>query len=245
MSTQGSRFEGLYPMVGLKIVKTFQRPDPALVEAFRDRFLPDIADCVGVLFCIDQSLRPAYTPMPRLLGPAFTVRVPPGDNLMVKKALHMAQPGDVIVVDARGHLDWCLGGAGMTVVAKQRGIAGMLVDGAYRDIEQMRSIAFPMILKGVAPATGPKRGPGMINVPVHCGGVVIHPGDIIVGDVEGAVVVPRDAASLVARQVATKPLKVRAEDWDWVGAVEADRERDQYFDSVLASRNCEYVERAD
>lgn len=242
---EGKSFDGLYPVVGLKIVKDFRRPAKEVIEAFRDRFVPDIADYLGVLYCVDHDIRPAYEPMPRLLGPAFTVRVPPGDNMMVKKALHLAKPGDVVVVDARGHVDWCLGGAGMTVMAKKRGVAGMLVDGAYRDIEQMRSIDFPMFLKGVAPATGPKRGPGMINVPVHCGGVIVHPGDIIVGDTEGVVVVPRDAAEKVAAKVKEKALKVHAEDWDWDNVVDQDRPRDEFFDRVLEQRGCEYVEFAD
>jgi len=242
---EGKSFDGLYPITGLKIVKDFRRPAPELVESFRDRFVPDIADYVGVMYCLDPSIKPAYTPMPRLLGTAFTVKVPPGDNLMVKKALHMAKPGDVIVVDARGHTEWCLGGAGMTVVAKQRGIVGMLVDGAYRDIEQLKSLEFPLFLKGVAPATGPKRGPGMINVPVHCGGVIIHPGDIIVGDSEGVVVVPRVDAEIIATKVGQKVLKNSAEDWDWEHAVEADKARDEYFDAVLAARGCKFEEFAD
>ena len=195
---EGAVYDGRYPLVGLKIVKDFPRPPKSVVDAYADQFVPSLAGFVGALYCVDPSIRPAYSPMKRLLGTAFTVRVPPGDNLMVKKAIHMAKPGDVIVVDARGHIDWCLGGGGMIALAKQRGIAGMIVDGAYRDIQEIQSIDFPMFYKGVAPATGPKRGPGMINVPAHCGGVIVNPGDIVVGDpVEGVVVVPREAAELV------------------------------------------------
>ena len=220
---EGATWDGHFPLVGLKIVEDFQRPDPDLVERFRDRFVPDIADWLGVLYCVDHEIHPAYAPMPRLLGPAFTVRVPPGDNLMVKMAIHMAKPGDVIVIDARGHMDWCLGGAGMTVLAKSRGVAGMLVDGAYRDIAQVQSIQFPMMFRGVAPATGPKRGPGMINVPVHVGGVIVNPGDIVVGDTEGTVIVPRDEAITIADKIAATPLKATEDDWDWSTIVARDQ----------------------
>lgn len=127
------------------------------------------------------------------------------------------------------------------VVAKARGIAGAVIDGAYRDIGQLRSIQFPMFLKGVAPATGPKRGPGEINVPVCCGGVIVYPGDIVVGDEEGVVVVPRRHADRILGTV--KPIKVksRAEDWDWDTIVERDEVRDRYFDEVLKVRGCEWV----
>lgn len=235
-------WDGHYPLVGLTIVENFPRPDKELVESFRHHFVPDIADWLGVLYCVDHSIRPAYDPMPRLLGTAFTVRVPPGDNLMVKKALHMAQPGDVIVVDSRGHTDWCLGGGGMAVMAHQRGIAGMLLDGAYRDIAEVESVQFPMFLKGVAPATGPKRGPGEINVPVNCGGVIVHPGDIVVGDTEGVVIIPQRHAQRIKDQIKDKPLTVRTSPEDWEPDIASrDKVRDAYFDEVLKARNCEYI----
>lgn len=245
VAPEGKTWDGHYPLVGLKIVKDFRRPEPEAIEQFRDRFVPDIADWLGVLYCVDHQIRPAYAAMPRLIGPAFTVKVPPGDNLMVKMAIHMAKPGDVIVIDARGHTDWCLGGAGMTVVAKSRGVAGMLIDGAYRDIAQVESIGFPMMFRGVAPATGPKRGPGLINVPVHIGGVIVHPGDIVVGDAEGTVVVPRDAADRIAAQIKDTPLKQKSEDWDWDGIANSDQPRVDYFKAILEARGCEYEEFAD
>ena len=242
---EGKTWDGHFPLVGLKIVKDFKRPAPELVDRFRDRFVPDIADWLGVLYCVDHDIRPAYSPMPRLIGPAFTVRVPPGDNLMVKMAIHMAKPGDVIVIDSRGHTDWCLGGAGMTVVAKSRGVAGMLIDGAYRDISQVQSIDFPMMFKGVAPATGPKKGPGMINVPVHVGGVIVHPGDIVVGDSEGTVIIPRDGAERIADRIQDTPLKETSDDWDWEGIAKADQARVDYFNSLLEYRGVEYEDSAD
>lgn len=237
-------FDGKYPLIGLKIVKDFDRPPAELVEAFGKFFLPDVSDWVGVLYTMDHTVRPAYSPMRKILGPAFTVKVPPGDNLMVKKALHMAQPGDVIVVDSRGHTDWCLGGGGMTVMAKKRGIAGMVLDGAYRDIEQIQNIDFPMFLRGIHPSTGPKRGPGEINVPISCGGVIVQPGDIVYGDREGVVVVPQAYAQMIVDKVSKVPIKKESDDWDWDNIVEDDKERVEYFDAVLAARGVEIIERA-
>lgn len=239
-------WDGQYPSIGKKIVKDFSRPDPEIVKEFEDFFVPAISDYVGVLYTMDCSLKPAYTPMPQLLGTAFTVKVPPGDNLLVKKALHMAKPGDIIVVDARGHVDWCCGGGGMTVVAKKRGIKGMVIDGAYRDISEIKDIQFPMFLKGVAPWTGPKRGPGEINVPVCCGGVIVHPGDIIVGDAtEGIVVIPKQYAEYIVKLVKGKGKYNKSEDWDWDGIVAKDSIRDKYFDEVLEAREYEYVDYVD
>jgi 4-hydroxy-4-methyl-2-oxoglutarate aldolase len=236
-------WDGQYPSIGKKIVKDFSRPSPELVKKFENFFVPALVDFIGVLYTMDGSLRPAYSPMPQLLGTAFTVKVPPGDNLMVKKALHMAKPGDVIVVDARGQTNWCCGGGGMTVVAKQRGVKGMVIDGAYRDIREIKEIEFPMFLKGVAPTTGPKRGPGEINVPVCCGGVVVHPGDIIVGDeVEGVVVIPKQYAELIAGLVEGKADFKKASEWDWNGIVQRDTHRDKYFDEVLKARGFEFVD---
>jgi regulator of RNase E activity RraA len=193
---------------------------------------------------MDYTIRPAYSPMKKILGTAFTVKVPPGDNMMVKKALHLAKPGDVIVVDSRGHTDWCLGGGGMIVMAKQRGIAGAVLDGCYRDIEQIQNIDFPMFLKGVHPSTGPKRGPGELNVPICCGGVIVHPGDIVYGDREGVVVVPKQYAQMIVDKVSKVPVKKLASDWDWDGIVESDKPRDDYFDEVLAARGVEIIEKA-
>lgn len=240
----GAVYDGRYPLVGLKIVRDFLRPKPEIIEVFRDKYVPEVAGLVGALYCVNPAIRPAYEPMPRLLGTAVTVRVPPGDNLMVKVAIRLAKPGDVIVVDAGGHVNWCLGGAGMCMAAKQRGVVGMVIDGAYRDIREVQGLEFPLFCKGSAPATGPKRGPGMINVPVHCGGVIVQPGDIVLGDpLEGIVVVPKDAVEMVAQhcQGLAKP-KLSTEDWDLEKMAKNARETKEYYEAVLEYRDCQYID---
>lgn len=121
----------------------------------------------------------------------------------------------------------------------------MLIDGAYRDISQVQSIDFPMMFKGIAPATGPKKGPGMINVPVHVGGVIVHPGDIVVGDGEGTVIIPRDGAERIADRIQGTPLKETSDDWDWEGIAKADQARVDYFNALLEYRGVEYEDSAD
>lgn len=224
-------WEFKYPIVPSRVVENFRRPDARLIEAARAADVPDISERVGAMYTMDGRIKPAYMPISKAVGPAFTVKVPPGDNLMVKKALQMARPGDVIVIDARGHDKWAVGGGNMTVAAHRRGIAGMIVDGYYRDMDQLQKMDFPVFLKGVSPSSGPKIGPGEINVPVCCGGVIVEPGDIVAADRDGIVVIPRRAAEKVLAVVkATKvSLETRLSD---------DDPQMEYFDELLRYRGC-------
>ncbi|QQK80416.1 RraA family protein [Salicibibacter cibi] len=232
-------WEQIYPEVGLKINMDFERPSQETVERFRDFFVPDISDWVGPLYSMDTSIKQGYKPMKKVVGTAFTVKIPPGDNLMVKKALTLAEPGDVIVVDARGQSSYCCGGGGMLLIAKRRGISGLVVDGPYRDMSQIQSFDFPVFSKGVQPATGPKRGPGEIGVPVNCGGVIVHPGDIIVGDEDGLCCVPQQYADRIIAKCENIPIKENEEDWPDV--VEKNKEKDAYYDRVLENRGVEII----
>lgn len=233
---------GKFPFIGFKVISKIKRPPREVVERFRDFFLPDISDLVGMLYTMDHSIQPFYRPMKRLLGTAITVKVPPGDNLMVKKAITVAEGGDVIVVDARGHTHWCCGGAGMVVVAQHKGVAGFVVDGAYRDVSQIRALDFPFFARGIAPNTGPKRGPGEINVPVCCGGVIVHPGDIIAGDEEGIVVVPQEYAQRIIDKLATVKVKLTKEDWEIEKLLEREVPRNAFYDRMMRERGCEFVD---
>src|SRR5579884_1729301 len=170
----------------------------ALLERFRDAYLPDLSDAVGHLYTMSPVIRPLYHPCPRLLGQALTVKAPPGDNLTVHGALTMVQPGDGLVIDWRGYVEGCATGASSLVVPIENGLRGAVVDGAWRDVGELRALGFPLFARCVAAFSPPKDRPGEINVPVACGGVVVHPGDLVVGDEEGVVVVPRAWAGRVA-----------------------------------------------
>jgi RraA family protein len=192
--------------VGLRIFSKINRPCQELVEGFAGIPVANIADNMNRMSCMDAKLRP-LNDVP-LLGPAFTIKSRPGDNLMLHKALDMAQPGDILVVDAQGDLSNSIMGELMVMWAMKRGIKGFIVDGAIRDVGTLKKLDIPIYAAGATPAGPYKDGPGEINVPVCCGGVVVNPGDILVGDEDGIVVInPQDAPALLEKAKA----KSRAE----------------------------------
>lgn len=148
------------------------------------------------LAAVDQSIRPFNKT--KLLGPAFTIRVPEGDNLMLHKTMDLAEPGDIIVIDAGGATQRAILGELMLTYCKIRGIGGILLDGCIRDAEAIAEMDIAVYAKGVTPNGPYKNGPGEINVPVVIGGKVVNPGDIIVGDADGIIIIkPEDADALI------------------------------------------------
>jgi RraA family protein len=181
---------------GFRAFSKINRPSPDLIELFRNIPVATIADNMNRLFCLDSTIRPINKK--HILGPAFTVKVPAGDNLMIHKAISMAEPGDVIVVDAGGNTQRSLVGQIMSTYAMSRGIAGFIIDGAIRDFQGLSTMDFPVYARAITPQGPYKNGPGEINVPVAIGGQVILPGDIIVGDLDGVVIISPDDAREVA-----------------------------------------------
>jgi regulator of RNase E activity RraA len=148
-----------------------------------------LADVLGREQVVDGGIRPLWSPMPRVAGPAFTVRCPPGDNLMLHAAIHRADRGSVIVVQA-GDVDYAVSGGNVCAVARRRGIAAFVVDGVIRDIAEVRDMGFPVFGRGIMPIPGAKNVVTPLNEPVRCGGVTVGAGDVVVADEEGIVVVP-------------------------------------------------------
>ena len=127
-----------------------------------------------------------------LIGPALTIQSMAGNNMMSHLALTLAKPGDVLVIDARGYTGNAVWGGVQALYARKTGVAGLVVDGAIRDVEEMRKMRFPVYCKGVTPA-GPHKGwADNINVPIQCGGIPVNPGDLIVGDDDGVAVIPQE-----------------------------------------------------
>lgn len=157
-----------------------------------------LADVGGRRGAVDGRIAPLSRSM-KVAGPAFTVEVRPGDNLMFHAALALAQPGDVIVVDGKGDRTSALCGAIMVSQARAKGYAGFVVDAAVRDVEELGEGPFPVFSVGTNP-NGPTKGlGGRINWPIAVGGVAVNPGDLIVGDADGVTVIPREnAAEIVA-----------------------------------------------
>lgn len=184
--------------VGFQIVSDFARPEPRLVEVFRELPVANIDDCMNRTAAVDGAIRPVNKA--KLLGPAFTVKVPEGDNLMFHKAMDMAKPGDVIVIDAGGDGKRAIFGALMINYCKARGLAGVIVDGAIRDYDELSQMDFPVYARAITPNGPYKNGPGEIGTTIAFGGKVVRPGDIIVGDADGIVVIrPEDAQELATR----------------------------------------------
>jgi regulator of RNase E activity RraA len=165
---------------------------------------------------MDMGIRPLWQPMPRIAGPACTVRCAPGDNLMLHAAIYRAAPGSVIVVEA-GDVDYAVSGGNVCAVAQRRGIAGFVVDGVIRDLAEVREARFPIFARGVIPVPGGKRELGVLDGPVCCGGVQVAPGDMVVADEEGIVVVPAarlDTVLEAARARAARDAAQSLDEWE-------------------------------
>jgi regulator of RNase E activity RraA len=179
------------------------RPAPEIVKGFQGLATTAISDIIDLSCVMRFSIQPLWPDMPRIAGPAFTVRTPHHDNLMLHAAIYRAEPGDVIVVEA-GDESMAVAGGNVCAVARKRGVAGFIVDGVIRDIGESRANGFPLFARGRSPIPAAKEGPGEINHPIRCGGVVVHPGDIVVADDEGIVVVPLSRAAEVLKKAQAK-----------------------------------------
>lgn len=193
------------------IVKDIPRLDGAtLAQAagFASSIFADVAGRRGALHGRVQPLLPTM----RACGPAFTVDVRPGDNLMIHAAMDLAKPGDVLVIDGKADLTAALMGAIMLTACRQLGLAGVVIDGAIRDTEELRALGFPVWAAGANPNGPTKNVPGRINAPIACGGVTVHPGDLVVADGDGVVIVERERVAgllpLAAKKVAEEAKRI-------------------------------------
>ncbi|HEY6967437.1 MAG TPA: RraA family protein [Burkholderiales bacterium] len=180
------------------IRRSIERVPASLAQSARKFQASILADVAGRRGTLGGRIQPLSKGM-KVAGPAFTVEVRPGDNLMIHAALALAQPGDVIVVDGKGDLSCALTGALMAAHAKKAGIAGFVIDGAVRDTEECAAGDFPIFAAGANPNGPLKNSGGRINWPVSVAGTTVNPGDLVVGDADGVVVLPRElAAGIVA-----------------------------------------------
>ena len=166
-----------------------------MIEKFKQVSPCDLADALGREQFMDFGIAALWSPVPRIAGPAFTVKCAPGDHLMLHAAIYRAAPGDVIVVEADN--DFAVAGGNVCAIAQARGIAGFVIDGAIRDIAEVREMGFAVFARGVQPKPGAKNQIAPLNQPIDCGGVRVNPGDIIVADEEGVAVVPQQQAQQV------------------------------------------------
>ncbi|MFC0272364.1 RraA family protein [Metabacillus herbersteinensis] len=184
--------------IGMRIYSEINRPSEELIQRFKNFPSSVVADNMNRMSCLHPRIKPINGQ--GVLGPAFTVKTRPGDNLLLHKALDMANKGDIIVVDGQGELTNALMGELMAMWAKKHEIGGFVIDGAIRDLSSLKKIEIPIYAAGVSPRGPYKDGPGEINVPISCGGVSIKPGDIILGDEDGVVVIdPKDSEILIEK----------------------------------------------
>ncbi len=189
--------------VGFCVVSDFQRPKRELVEALGELRTPLVSDAMGRFQAMDAAIKPIITNQ-RIAGPAFTIKLPPHDNLMLHKSFQYVQPGDVIVIDAQGDTTCAILGDNVSFKCQKLGVAGLVIDGAIRDVADIRDLGFQIFTRGVIPNSPGKNGPGEINTPICCGGVIVRPGDLILGDGDGVVVVPQEIALEVIEKAKAK-----------------------------------------
>lgn len=177
----------------------FERPAVDIVEGFRGIWSSTLADTMGRHGVLVPEIRPIFETI-SLLGVAFTVQNYPDDNVTTHRALELVQPGDVLVIDEGNGNTTGAFGHNMSLEARKRGVTGLVTNGHIRDVRLLREERFPVYCRGVSPRSAQKNTPGSINVPIAMAGVVVCPGDIVVGDDDGIAIVPRaDAADILAR----------------------------------------------
>lgn len=184
-------------MSTLKFLQPSRRVSPELVERYREIPAAVVGDCMFRLSAGGARIRPMHGGGTQLAGPAYTVKTRPGDNLFVHKAIDLAQPGDIIVVDAGGDLSNALVGEMMLTHAETRGLGGVIIDGAIRDYGHVKNHPFPVFAAGVTLRGPYQTGPGEVNIPIAIDGMVIEPGDMVIGDDDGILRIPFDEAEAI------------------------------------------------
>ena len=190
-------------MYGMQINKRVRKVSAAVIERYRPLPVANVSDCMSRIVAGGARLRSLHR-QGKLVGPALTVKTRPGDNLFIHKALDLAEPGDVIVVDGGGDLTNALIGEIMVSYARTRGIAGFVMHGAVRDSDMIAAGDFPVFAAGVTHRGPYKDGPGEINGAIAIDGMVIEPGDLIIGDADGVLCVPYAEVDAIAAAAEAK-----------------------------------------
>ena len=196
--------------MGFRINQEIPRPTPDLLERLNKFTVPELCDGMDLFRAMDYQIKPMVTTQ-KIIGPAITLQLTLGDSLLVPKAIEVAQPGDIIVIDAKGSCNNAVWGDNRSRVAKALGLAGVVIDGAFRDIEENEAIGFPIYARANTGGRSTRCAKGEINVPIACGGVSVRPGDIIVGDRNGVVVIPLEYAEEIIQAAQEEVDKMEAQ----------------------------------
>lgn len=221
----------------LTVNRAFTRPDAALVAAFRDASTGWVVDANGRRGALDHRLRP-LTGAVRFCGPALTVHSRARDNLAPYAALAFARPGDVLVIAADAYEEASVAGDVLLGMARNAGIVALVTDGMVRDIAGLDAVGIPVFARGLSPNSPHKDGPGTIGLPVVLGGARVDPGDLVLGDQDGVVVVARAALAGVAAAVAEVAAKeARMDEWVRQGLTTP-----PWLEATLADKGVRYVD---
>jgi 4-hydroxy-4-methyl-2-oxoglutarate aldolase len=189
--------------VGFRVQPEWHRPSSALLEAFGSASSAQVADSMSRLGAMDVGIKPVW-PSPRIIGAALTVWCHAGDNLMLHKAISLAQPGDIIVVNTQGNVTNSPFGELLATSAVEVGIRAVIVDGTVRDVGALQKLKLPVYARGLCSNGCNKDGAGEVGTTIACGGVAVRSGDIIIADRDGVAVVPLDAAPEIAKLALTQ-----------------------------------------
>ncbi|GAA0485211.1 RraA family protein [Salinibacillus aidingensis] len=173
------------------------------LEKFQDLPVTAVSDGLDKYNHLWPTIKPVKETQ-KAVGYAKTVQIPPGDNQLVLKAIREAQEGEILIVDAGGYVDRAAAGDFIMGLAQTMGFTGAIINGAVRDIQEIRDLDFPVFCAGSTPAAGFKHGHGSINEPISFNGVVVHPGDLIVAEEDGVVCVPQDRIEKVYEKAQNK-----------------------------------------
>jgi RraA family protein len=236
METKASkpRSAEMFPGPGFRVKTEIHRLGPEFMKQFTQFDTPDISDLLNRLYAVDPAISCLTGRQHRLYGPACTVKVFPGDNLMVHKSLDVARPGDIVVIDAHGSSMNAVLGDLISTKAKHRGIAGFVVDGYIRDLPDILNLDFPVFARGTTSIGPLHRGPGEINYPICCGGVVVNPGDLVVADGAGIVVIPQEIAS----ELLDRLHKQKTSQAAYLAGVKRGDFSNDWVDKVLSEAGC-------
>lgn len=196
----------------------FAHPSKALLDAYQQLSTSVLCDAMGHTNCTHSAIRPLVSKS-RICGPAFTVRCPPGDNLMCHYATARANAGEVLVVDGNAYTEAALWGSLLSTLAVRRCLGGTIIDGAVRDLDELMEIGYPVYARNTTPRSGSKAQLGEVNIPISCGGLVVYQGDWIVADADSAVVIPR----LQLANIAEKARRITTKDSELIAGIERGR----------------------
>jgi len=230
---------GVFMSIGFRVFTERHLPSKDLVDAYKSLPAANVADCMGRISALSSEIRLMTKPFEHsMTGVALTVKARPGDNLMLHKALNMATEGDVIVVSNGGDRSQSLMGEIMASYAKFKKVAGFVFDGPIRDVDTLYDLGIPIYATGSTPGGPFKQGPGEINVPIACGNIHVNPGDIILGDSDGVIVIPRKDAATLLEQAR----KFSANDSAKLKSASEGTQDRSWVDKALAEAGCEIIQ---